>query len=282
MGKGKRVAGRQQVRQQVRQVKPKAVPMPQAGGGDQRKQRQRYVQSGGMLQGYAPEVVTRLGIYAIAGAVLCLLAMALILLFLPYGWPVRVAAAIVWIVPIALGGSFLVPGLRLAMKDRKAEPKMVQGQLVGASEVSTSLGLGMLMLRTRGGNEQYLVAADRLAKVPGNQVTVMLSVTPNLRHVRSVGVMGQRVVGRPEQPVPPVLKRMRLLPIATPVALSVAAIAGTDIIAVVPIFSNADLVHALLAILVGALLAAAVYGISFLVQRRMYAEVQKLMPGGLG
>jgi hypothetical protein len=282
MGKGKRVAGRQQVRQQVRQVKPKAVPAPQATGGDQRKQRQRYVQSGGVLQGYAPELVTRIGLYAVAGAAACLLVMALILLFLPYGWPVRIAAAIVWIVPIALGGSFLVPGLRLARKDRKAEPKMVQGQLVGASEVSTSLGLGMLMIRTRGGNEQYLVSSDRLSKVPGNQVTVMLSVTPNLRHVRSVGVMGQRVVGRPEQPVPDILKRMRILPIVTPVALSVAAVAGADAIAFLPIFTTADLAHALLAILVGALLAGAVYGISFLVQRRMYAEVQQLIPGGLG
>src|SRR5437879_7101138 len=229
MGKGKRMAGRQQVRQQVRQVKPKAVPVPQASGGDQRKQRQRYVRSGGMLQGYAPELVTRIGMYAVAGAVVCLLVMAVILLFLPYGWPVRIAAAIVWIVPVTLGASFLVPGLRLARKDRKAEAKMVQGQLVGASEVSTSLGLGMLMIRTRGGNEQYLVPSDRLAKVPGNQVTVVLSVTPNLRHVRSVGVMGQRVVGRPEQPTPELLRRMRLLPILTPVALSAAAIAGPHV-----------------------------------------------------
>src|SRR5438309_2437579 len=258
MGKGKRVAGRQQVRQQVRQVKPKAVPMPQASGGDQRKQRRRYVQSGGMLQGYSPELVTRIGVYGLAGAVGCLLVMALFLLFLPYGWPVRIAAAIVWIVPISLGASFLVPGLRLARKDRKAEPKMVQGQLVGASEVSTSLGLGMLMIRTRGGNEQYLVSSDRLAKVPGNQVTVMLSVTPNLRHVRSVGIMGQRMVGRPEQPVPEVLKRLRLLPIATPIALSAAAILGADVIAFSPIFRTEDAAHALLAILTGALLAAAV------------------------
>src|SRR5947208_6833714 len=198
MGK-KRVQSRNvRPARQVRQVRPKNIPAPAAGGGDQRKQRQRYVQSGGMLQGYAPELVTRIGVYAIAGAVACPLVMALILLFLPYGWPVRIAAAIVWIVPIVLGGSFLLPGLRLARKDRKAEPKMVQGQLVGASEVSTSLGLGMLMIRTRGGNEQYLVPADRLTKVPGNQVTVMLTVTPNLKHVRSVGVMGQRVVGRPE------------------------------------------------------------------------------------
>src|SRR5437588_12851881 len=120
MGKGKRVAGRQQVRQQVRQVKPKSVPMPQASGGDQRKQRRRYVQSGGMLQGYSPELVARIGLYGLVGAVGCLLVMALFLLFLPYGWPVRIAAAIVWVVPIALGASFLVPGVRLARKDPKA------------------------------------------------------------------------------------------------------------------------------------------------------------------
>ena len=40
---------------------------------------------------------------------------------------------------------------------------------------------------------------------------VMITVTPNLRHVRSVGVMGQRMVGRPDQPVPTVLKRLRLM-----------------------------------------------------------------------
>jgi hypothetical protein len=281
MGKGKRVAGRQQVRQQVRQVRPRSVPVPQQGGG-QRKQRQRYVQSGGMLQGYSPELVNRIATYAVGGAVGCVLVAGLLLLLVPYGWPVKIAAAIVWVVPIALAASFLLPGIRLARKDRKAEPKMVQGQLVGASEVSTSLGLGMLMVRTRSGNEQYLVSSERLAKVPGNQVTVVLTVTPNLRHVRSIGVMGQRVVGRPEQPVPEVLRRVRLLPIVTPIALSAAAIVGTDLIAFLPIFPTEDPAHALLAVLVGALLAGAVYGLSFLLQRRLYAEVQQLVPGGLG
>ena len=61
-----------------------------------------------------------------------------------------------------------------------------------------------------------------------------------------------------------------------------AAIVGADAIAFSPIFRTEDAPHALLAVLTGVLLAAAVYGISFLVQRRMYAEVQKLIPGGLG
>src|SRR5262249_48306540 len=152
---------------QVRQVRPKNVPAP-AAGGDQRKQRERYVQTGGMLQGYAPETVLRIGYIAGAAALVCILVMVAILLFLPYGWLVRVAAAVVWLAPIVFGLSFLVPGIRLALKDRKAETRVVQGQLQGASEASTSIGLGMIMVKTRGGMEQLLVTPDKLAKVPGN------------------------------------------------------------------------------------------------------------------
>ncbi len=275
MGK-KRVQTRQ-VRQ-VRQVRPKNVPQAPPAG-DQRKQRERYVQSGGMLQGYAPETVVRFGKYAVAAAGACLVIGALLLVLLPYGWPVRIVAAAVWLVPIFFGGSFILPGVRLALKDRKAETRMVQGQLLGASEVSTSYGLGMLMVKTRGGQEQYLVAPERLSKVPGNQVNVVLTVTPNLRHVRSVGVMGQRMMPRPEQPVPPVLKRLRLMPIITPVALSAAAILGVDVVSLVPIYP--DLAHAGAEFFTGAVLAGAVFGVSHLFQRRLYGEAQALVGGGL-
>lgn len=279
MGK-KRVQSRnvRQVRQ-VRQVRPKNIPAPAAGGGDQRKQRERYVQSGGMLQGYAPETVVRIGYIAAAAAIGCVVVMALLVLFLPYGWFVKGVAAAVWLVPIAFGLSFIVPGFRLALKDRKAETRLVQGQLMGASEVSTSIGLGMLMVKTRGGVEQYLVTPERMSKVPGNQVNVMLTVTPNLRHVRSVGVMGQRMVGRPDQPIPPVLKQLRLMPIITPVALAAAAIIGVDVLALFPI--QPELVHVVVALVAGAALAGAVFGVSHLFQRRLYNEVQALMPGGL-
>src|SRR5215472_3886500 len=139
-----------------------------------------------MLQGYAPETVVRIGQIAVAGALACIAIAALIVLFLPYGLPVKVVASVVWLAPILFAASFIFPGYRLALQDRKAEPRVVQGQLLGASEVSTSIGLGMLMVKTRGsGNEQYLVTPDKLAKVPGNQVNVMLTVTPKLRHVRS-------------------------------------------------------------------------------------------------
>lgn len=231
-----------------------------------------------MLQGYSPDFVMRVGYISLAIAVACLLVIAALVIFLPsvYGWPVAIAAAVAWVLPIALLASFVAPGFRLALKDRKAEAKLVQGQLVGASTVSTSMGLGMLMLQTRGGAEQYLVPPARLKQVPGNQVNVVLTVTPNLRHVRSVGVMGQRVVGRVEPPVPPVMKRLQQLPLITPIALAVAAIVGDDTVALAPIANS--YVHAAAAIAAGAALAGAVYGVSWLLQRRMMNEVQALIP----
>jgi hypothetical protein len=277
---GKRRVQSRQVRQirQVRQVRPKNLPAP--ASGDQRKQRERYVRSGGMLQGYAPETVVMVGRLAAAGAVLCALVAVALLLLLPYGWPVRAVAAVVWIVPIGFAASFILPGFQLARKDLKLEPKLVQGQLVGANEASTSIALGMLMLKTRGGGfEQYLVEPEKLSKVPGNQVNVMLSVTPNLRHVRSVGIVGQRLMGRPDQPVPAIVKRLRILPIATPVALSAVAIVGVNAVALLPLYP--DWAHALLAFGTGAVLAGAVFGASHLLQRRLISEVQALMPGGL-
>ena len=263
-----------QVRQQVRQVQPKAAATP----GQTRKQRERYVQAGGMLQGYAPEFVIRIGYVGVAVGVLCLAIIVACLVFLSpvYGWPVGIAAALAWVLPIALLASFIAPGFRLALKDRKAEGRLVQGQLVGASSVSTSIGLGMMMVQTRGGVEQYLVAPARLKQVPGNQVNVVLTVTPNLRHVKSVGVMGQRMVGRVEPPVPPVMRRLQLLPLLTPVALTLGAVIGDDAVALSPI--NPSLLHATLAVLAGTALGAAVYGVSFLLQRRMMTEVQALAP----
>ncbi len=261
----------------MRKVQPKTGPAG-ATAGQTKKQRERFVQAGGMLQGYAPEFVIRLGYISAAIAVACVLIIAALLIFVPpiYGWPVASAAAVAWVLPIALLASFIGPGFRLALKDRRAEPKLVQGQLVGASSVSTSIGLGMLMVRTRGGDEQYLVPPARLKQVPGNQVNVVLTVTPNLHHVKSVGVMGQRMVPRPEPPMPPVMKRLQRLPLITPIALAAAAVIGDDAVALSPIPN--PLVHASLAILVGAALAGAVYGVSFLLQRRLMKEVQALVP----
>jgi len=273
---GKKRVQTRQMRQQMRKIQPKAGAA--AGGGQTRRQRERFVEAGGMLQGYAPDLVIRIGYIAVGIAVACVLIIAAILIFVPpiYGLLVAIAASIAWVLPIALLASFIAPGFRLALKDRKAEGRLVQGQLVGASMVSTSMGLGMLMVQTRGGVEQYLVPPARLKQVPGNQVNVVLTITPNLRHVRSVGVMGQRMVPRVDPPVPPVMKRLQQLPLITPIALGVAAIVGDDGVALSPI-PNQPL-HAALAVVAGIALAAAVYGVSTFLQRRLMKEVQAQLP----
>ena len=155
---------------------------------------------------------------------------------------------------------------------------MTQGQLLGASSVSTSFGLGMIMLKSRAGQEQYLVAPEKLARVPGNVVQVILSYTPGLRHVRAVSVMGQRMMPRQEPPTPPILNRLKLIPLVTPIALALAVIIGVDVVAFLPIPN--EIVHAVLAIVVGAALAGAVYGVSFLMQRRLMGQVRGLLPEG--
>jgi hypothetical protein len=90
--------------------------------------------------------------------------------------------------------------------------------------------------------------------------------------------MGQRMVGRVEPPVPPIMRRVQLIPLLTPVALAAAAIIGDDAVALSPI--PGSLLHAGLAILGGAILGGAVYLTSTLLQRRMMAEVQALVPKG--
>src|SRR6266516_5694706 len=270
--------GKKQVRAQMRRVKPKAPSPGQMAQGTTRKQRERYVEAGGMLQGYAPDFIIRTGYIAVGVAVACLIVMGVLILVLRpiYGWADAIVAAIAWLLPVALLASFVAPGFRLALKDRRAEAKLVQGQLTGASTVSNSMGLGLLMLQTRGGSEQYLVPPARLKQIPGNQVNVVLTVTPYLKHVKSVGVMGQRMVGRVEPPVPPVMRRLQLLPMVTPLGLALGAVIGDDVVALLPI--SPEVLHASLAVVTGAALAAGIYGISYLLQRRMMQEVQALVP----
>lgn len=259
-------------------VRPNAVePSP----AEQRRQRERYVESGGLLQGFSPERVLRLGYYAGALCVLCVLIIVELLLgpVAPRNTYVRAVAAVAWVIPIAILAALLAPGVRLAWLDRKAQPRVIQGQLLGASTVSPTRGLGMIMVRTRQGSEQYMVEPEKLSRVPGNVVNVVLSVTPRLHYVRSVQVIGQRQVGRPEPPVPPVLRRIQLMPFLTPGGIAVGAILGDDVPAFIPM--HPEWAHAIVAFVIGAALAGGVFGALYWYQRRLMKEAQALVPGGL-
>ena len=262
----------------MRQVRPKGAAAA-AAGPQQKRQRERYVEAGGFLQGYSPESVIRLGYYGAAAIVVSLLIMVELLLgpLAPQGLAVRIVAAVAWLAPVVILVSLVAPGVRLAFRDRKAQPIVVQGQLLGASSVSTSRGLGMLMIRTRTGSEQYLVQPEKIAKVPGNVVNVAVSVTPNLHYVRSVSVMGPRQVARPEPPVPPVLRRLQVLPLATPAVLALGFVLGDDVTAFLPL--SPEWAHAIAAAVVGVALGGAVFGVSYFYQKRLMKQAQALVPG---
>src|SRR2546423_3746706 len=110
---GKKRAQVRQVKKTMRQVRPKA-PAAAASGGQQRKQRERYVEAGGFLQGYPPERVIRLGYYAAAGVVVCLLVMAELVLgpVAPSAFAVRAVAAVSWLAPIVILVSLVAPRAR--------------------------------------------------------------------------------------------------------------------------------------------------------------------------
>ena len=66
------------------------------------------------------------------------------------------------------------------------------------------------------------------------------------------------------------------MPLMTPLALALGAVIGDDAVALSPLSPSA--IHAVVAIIVGAILAGAVYGVSFLLQRRWMEQVQALVP----
>jgi len=62
----------------------------------------------------------------------------------------------------------------------------------------------------------------------------------------------------------------------TPLALALGAVVGDDAVALIPLSPSA--IHAVLAVVAGAVLGGAVYGVSFLLQRRYMEQVQALVP----
>src|SRR5579859_2602033 len=107
---GKKRAQVRQVKKTMRQVRPKPSSGAQ-GGAQQRRQRERYVEAGGFLQGYSPEWVIRLGYYSLAAVVFSLLVMAELVWgpLAPGALAVRVIAAVAWLAPIVILVSLVGP-----------------------------------------------------------------------------------------------------------------------------------------------------------------------------
>jgi hypothetical protein len=202
---------KQQVRVQQRKIKPKAgqfepPPPPKSRGALQAR----------MLEGHNPKTVIRLSTYlAIYQVVLLLLGIGLgVLLYaLSHQWALDVEDGLLFLLAIIVPGTLVWPALMLALRDRKAQVELVQGQMVGASPVSMTYGLGMLYLKTRQGQRQMNIERRLLKQIPQNQVQVVARVTPNLHHVAGIQVIGQRIGSGVPSDVPEQFKTAERFPI---------------------------------------------------------------------
>ena len=260
---------RQQARVQQRKIKPKVAqfeppPPPKNRGALQAR----------MLEGHNPKTVIRLAIYvAIYQVVLLLIALGLALLLRP--WPLDVEDALLFLLAIIVPGTLVWPALVLALRDHKAQVEMVQGQVVGASPVSMTYGLGMLYLKTRQGQRQMNIERRLLKQIPQNQAQVIARVTPNLHHIAGVQVLGQRIGAGVPTDVPAQFKTAERFPIYA-IGGAYSAVFGIGLVLLLlPLGGSLLLVHLLL-VPIGMAAAALVarYATTFY-QKRLESTLQQ-------
>ena len=231
---------KQQVRVQQRKVKPKAAqfepPAPPKNRGALQAR---------MLEGHNPKTVIRLATYlGIYQGVLLVVAVGLGLLLRP--WPLDVEDGLLFLLAIIVPGTLVWPALVLALRDRKAPVEMVQGQMVGASPVSMTYGLGMLYLKTRQGQKQMNIERRLLKQIPQNQVQVIARITPNLHHVAGLQVLGPRMGAGVPTDVPEQFKFAERFPIYA-IGGAYAAVFGVGLILLLlPLYGALLPVHILL------------------------------------
>jgi hypothetical protein len=226
-----------------------------------------------MLEGYSPARVIRIGTYvAIYQVALLLLAAGLAFVFRDV--PLKVEEVLFFLAAIVAPGTLIWPAVILARRDRKAAPEMVQGQMVGASPVSMVYGLGMVYVNTRQQKLQFNIERRLLRSVPQSQVQVAVRVTPNLRHVASLQVIGPRFGPSVPSEVPEKFRGAERFPLYA-IAGTYGGVFGLGLILLVlPVYGNLLIVH-LLAVPLGMALAAlgARFATQWL-QKRLEASLQ--------
>lgn len=260
---------KQQVRVQQRKIKPKAAqfepPAPPKNRGALQAR---------MLEGYNPKTVIRLSVYlTVYQAALVLVAVGLAVLLRP--WPLDVEASLIFLLAVIVPGTLVWPALVLALRDRKAPVEIIQGQMVGASPVSMTYGLGMLYIKTRQGQKQLNIERRFLKQIPQNQVQVVARVSPNLHHVAGVQVLGPRMGSSVPTEVPEQYRSAERFPIYA-IGGAYAAVFGVGLILLLlPLYGSLLPVH-LVAVPLGMAAAAlaARYATSFY-QKRLQASLEQ-------
>lgn len=225
-----------------------------------------------MLEGHSPATVIRVSAY-VGGFQLGLVLVAVLLAFLLPDLPLKLLTGLVFLAAIVIPGTLVWPALLLAIRDRKAPPELIQGQMVGASPVSMVYGLGMLYLRTRQREMQVNIERRLLRQVPQNQVQIAVRVTPNLRHVSSLQVMGPRMGGNVPTEVPEKFRFAERFPLVA-IGGAYGAVFGLGIILLVaPLPRDLVWLHLLIVPLGMALAAVAARFITQWYQKRLEARL---------
>jgi hypothetical protein len=226
-----------------------------------------------MLEGHSPSTVVRLAIYVgIFQMVLLLVGIGLGLLLRP--WPLQVEEAVIFLLAIVVPGTLIWPALILALRDRKAQVEMVQGQMVGASPVSMTYGLGLLYIKTRQGQRQLAIERRLLKQIPQNQVQVIARVTPNLHHVAGLQVLGPRIGASVPSEIPEQFKIAERFPIYALLG-AYAAIFGLGLILLLlPLYGALLPVHIILVPIGMVLAALAARYLTTFYQKRLEKQLQ--------
>ena len=256
------------MRVQQRKIKPKVAQFEPPAPSKNRGALQAR-----MLEGHNPRTVIRLSIYvAIYQFVLLLIAIGLGLLLRP--WPLDVEDALLFLLAIIVPGTLVWPALVLALRDRKAQVEMVQGQMVGASPVSMTYGLGMLYIKTRQGQRQMNIERRLLKSIPQNQVQVIARVTPHLHHVAGIQVLGPRMGAGVPTEVPEQFKTAERFPIYA-IGGAYAAVFGIGLVLLLlPLYGTLLPVHILLVPIGMALAALAARYATTFYQKRLESTLQ--------
>jgi len=220
---------------------------------------QERLRRGGLFLGLSPGQVTRLALAVTAGAVVlvALGALALVVEIGQRDLPLGVVLLVLAIVCGGAGASVMAPAVPPARRDGKLPVETVQGQLVGASEVSGTPGLALVALQVNRGIQEFRVRPELFEKLQAGAVTVGLTMTPNLQHVTTLTVIRRDRLAKLQSP--PISRAVRmsvLLPYFSFAALIGGLALGGAIGALLPLGTSP--VHALAAALLAALLAGGV------------------------
>lgn len=214
---------------------------------------------GGLLEGLAPSLVSRLAIASLAAG-LALIALAVLGLLVELGQRDLFLGIVVVLVAVVMAGTALsitAPAFLTARGDRKAQPRNIQGPLVGASRISPTPTLATVAVTVGKTVEQFRVRREFFERIKSGATVVGLTVTPGLNYVQTLTVIRRdRMAVMKEPPVTRAMLISVWLPIISLGSMVAGLGVGCFIGVVLPLGDN--VFHPLVALVLAVAVAGAV------------------------